>query len=209
MEPLLRYFPDLSTTQIEQLEQLGPLYRDWNSKINVISRKDIDNLYVHHILHAMGMAKVMQFKPNSKILDLGTGGGLPGIPLAILFPEVDFFLVDSIGKKVKVTQEIADAIGLKNVRSQQIRAEEVKERFDFVVTRAVAVLPQLMTWTRNLISNKHQHGQPNGLWALKGIDRATEETKALGKRAYTEIHPLQNFFEEDFFETKCVVYAQH
>ncbi|MGH1336222.1 MAG: 16S rRNA (guanine(527)-N(7))-methyltransferase RsmG [Aureispira sp.] len=209
MEPLLRYFPDLSTTQIEQLEQLGPLYRDWNSKINVISRKDIDNLYIHHILHAMGMAKVMQFKPNSKILDLGTGGGLPGIPLAILFPEVDFFLVDSIGKKVKVTQEIADAIGLKNVRSQQIRAEEVKEQFDFVVTRAVAILPQLMTWTHKLISKKHRHGQPNGLWALKGIDRATEETKALGKRAYTEIHPLQGFFEEEFFETKCVVYAQH
>ena len=209
MEPLLHYFPDLSATQIQQLEQLGPLYRDWNSKINVISRKDIDNLYIHHILHAMGLAKVMQFKPNSKILDLGTGGGLPGIPLAILFPEVDFFLVDSIGKKIKVTQGIAEAIGLENVRSQQIRAEEVKEKFDFVVTRAVAKLPQLMTWIQHLISEQHQHGQPNGLWALKGIDRAQEETKALGKKAYTEIYPMQDFFEEDFFETKCVVYAQH
>lgn len=209
MEPLLHYFPDLSATQIQQLEQLGPLYRDWNSKINVISRKDIDNLYIHHILHAMGLAKVMQFKPNSKILDLGTGGGLPGIPLAILFPEVDFFLVDSIGKKIKVTQGIADAIGLENVRSQQIRAEQVKEKFDFVVTRAVAKLPQLMTWIQHLISEQHQHGQPNGLWALKGIDRAQEETKALGKKAYTEIYPMQDFFKEDFFETKCVVYAQH
>lgn len=209
MEPLLHYFPDLSATQIQQLEQLGPLYRDWNSKINVISRKDIDNLYIHHILHAMGLAKVMQFKPNSKILDLGTGGGLPGIPLAILFPEVDFFLVDSIGKKIKVTQGIAEAIGLENVRSQQIRVEEVKEKFDFVVTRAVAKLPQLMTWIQHLISDQHQHGQPNGLWALKGIDRAQEETKALGKKAYTEIYPMQDFFEEDFFETKCVVYAQH
>ena len=209
MDLLLHYFPELSPTQIAQLEQLGPLYKDWNSKINVISRKDIDNLYTHHILHAMGLAKVMQFKPNSKLLDLGTGGGLPGIPLAILFPEVDFFLVDSIGKKIKVTQGIADAIGLKNVRSQQIRAEQVKEKFDFVITRAVAKLPQLMTWIRHLISDNHQHGQPNGLLALKGIDRAAEETKALGKRAYAEIYPLQDYFKEDFFETKCVVYVQH
>jgi len=208
MDTILKYFPDLSPLQIDQLSQLGDLYTDWNSKINVISRKDIENIYPHHILHSMGLAKVFQFKEGSKVMDLGTGGGLPGIPLAILFPEVDFLLVDSIGKKVRVTQEIAEAVGLKNVRTQQARAEELKEKFDFVVTRAVAVLPQLVTWTRRAISDKDQHGTPNGIWALKGIDRATEEAKALGKDAYTEIYPMSAFFEEDFFETKCVVYAQ-
>jgi 16S rRNA (guanine527-N7)-methyltransferase len=208
MDTILKYFPDLSPLQIDQLSQLGALYTDWNSKINVVSRKDIENIYPHHILHSMGLAKVFQFKEGSKVMDLGTGGGLPGIPLAILFPEVDFLLVDSIGKKVRVTQEIADAVGLQNVRTQQARAEELKEKFDFVVTRAVAVLPQLMTWTRRVISDKDQHGTPNGIWALKGIDRATEEAKALGKEAYTEIYPLSEFFEEEFFETKCVVYAQ-
>lgn len=208
MDTILKYFPDLSPLQIDQLSQLGDLYTDWNSKINVISRKDIENIYPHHILHSMGLAKVFQFKPGSKVMDLGTGGGLPGIPLAILFPEVDFLLVDSIGKKVRVTQEIADAVGLTNVRTQQARAEELKEKFDFVVTRAVAVLPKLVAWTHRAISDKHQHGIPNGIWALKGIDRATEEAKALGKHAYTEIYPMSDFFEEEFFETKCVVYAQ-
>lgn len=208
METILKYFPDLSPLQIEQLGQLGDLYTDWNSKINVISRKDIANIYPHHILHSMGLAKVFQFKEGSKVMDLGTGGGLPGIPLAILFPEVDFLLVDSIGKKVRVTQEIANAVGLKNVRTQQARAEELKEKFDFVVTRAVAVLPKLVHWTRRAISDNHQHGTPNGIWALKGIDRASEEAKALGKSAYTEIYPMSDFFEEEFFETKCVVYAQ-
>jgi 16S rRNA (guanine527-N7)-methyltransferase len=208
MDTILKYFPDLSSLQIDQLSQLGDLYTDWNSKINVISRKDIENIYPHHILHSMGLAKVFQFKEGSKVMDLGTGGGLPGIPLAILFPEVDFLLVDSIGKKVRVTQEIADAVGLQNVRTQQARAEELKEKFDFVVTRAVAILPKLMTWTHRIISDNDQHGTPNGIWALKGIDRATEEAKALGKDAYTEIYPMSKFFEEEFFETKCVVYAQ-
>lgn len=208
MDTILKYFPDLSPLQIEQLSQLGDLYTDWNSKINVISRKDIENIYSHHVLHSMGLAKVFQFKDGSKVMDLGTGGGFPGIPLAILFPKVEFLLVDSIGKKVRVTQEVADAIGLKNVRTQQARAEELKEKFDFVVTRAVAVLPKLVNWTRRVISDQHQHGTPNGIWALKGIDRATEEAKALGSNAYTEIYPMSDFFEEDFFETKCVVYAQ-
>lgn len=208
MDALLRYFPNLTDQQCQQFEQLDAVYRDWNSKINVISRKDIDNLYTHHIVHSLGIAKVLSFKPGTKIMDLGTGGGFPGIPLAILFPEVDFMLVDSIGKKVRVTQAVADAVGLTNVRSQQIRAEELKERFDFVVTRAVAVLPQLMTWIHRSLHDDHQHGMPNGLLALKGIDRATEETQALGKKAYTEIYPLQDYFEEEFFETKCVVYAQ-
>ena len=208
MDTILNYFPNLSPTQIDQLSQLGDLYKDWNSKINVISRKDIDNIYTHHVLHSMGLAKVFQFNAGSRIMDLGTGGGFPGIPLAILFPEVDFFLVDSIGKKVKVTQEVATAVGLTNVRTKQIRAEEVKEKFDFVVTRAVAVLPKLVQWTRRVISDKHQHGTPNGIWALKGIDRATEEAKELGRRAYTEIYPMSDFFDEPFFETKCIVYAQ-
>lgn len=208
MDTILKYFPDLSEQQIQQLSQLGDLYKDWNSKINVISRKDIDNIYLHHVLHSMALAKVFQFEPGSKVMDLGTGGGFPGIPLAILFPEVDFFLVDSIGKKIKVTQEVADAVGLQNVRSKQIRAEEVNEKFDFVVTRAVAVLPKLVNWTKKVISGKHQHGTPNGIWALKGIDRATEEAEALGKNAYSEIYPMSDLFEEEFFETKCIVYVQ-
>lgn len=208
LQHILPYFPKLSEQQQEQLAQLDALYRDWNSKINVISRKDIDNLYIHHILHSMGIAKVMQFNVGSKVMDLGTGGGFPGIPLAILFPEVEFLLVDSIGKKVRVTQAVADAVGLNNVRSQQVRAEAIKEQFDFVVTRAVAPLPKLMQWVRHCIHKKHQHGTPNGLLALKGIDRANAESKELGRQAYTEIFPLQDYFDESFFETKCVVYAQ-
>ncbi|MDC0231044.1 16S rRNA (guanine(527)-N(7))-methyltransferase RsmG [Aureispira] len=208
MEPILHYFPELSDHQITQLSQLGDLYKDWNSKINVISRKDINNIYLHHILHSMGLAKVIQFKAGTKILDLGTGGGLPGIPLAILFPEADFFLVDSTAKKVRVTQAIADAVGLKNVRSKQIRAEEIKETFDFIVTRAVAVLPKLVDWTKKIISKNHTHGIPNGIWALKGIDRATEEATQLGKNAYSEIYPMTDIFEESYFETKCVIYVQ-
>lgn len=208
METIQQYFPNLTKIQRHQLDQLGDLYQDWNSKINVISRKDIDNLYVHHILHSMGLSKVFQFKSGSNIMDLGTGGGFPGIPLAILFPEVKFLLADSIGKKIVVTQEVANAIGLKNVRCQQVRAEEVKEKFDFVVTRAVAPLPQLVAWTKQIISDKHQHGTPNGIWALKGSDQAKEESKELGKLAYTEIFPLSKYFKEEFFETKCAVYVQ-
>lgn len=208
MEIIQQYFPSLTPLQIEQFGQLDALYKDWNSKINVISRKDIDNLYVHHILHSLGIAKVFQFKAGSKIMDLGTGGGFPGIPLAIFFPEVEFLLVDSIGKKILVTQEVTNALGLKNVRCLQSRAEEIKEKFDFVVTRAVAPLPELVAWTKKCISNKHQHCTPNGIWALKGIDQAKEETKALGKTSYTEIYPLSKYFKEEFFETKVVVYAQ-
>ena len=208
MESILKYFPDLSDLQINQLTQLGPLYKDWNSKINVVSRKDIDNIYPHHILHSMGLAKIFQFNPGAEILDLGTGGGLPGIPMAILFPETNFLLVDSIGKKIKVTQEIADAVGLKNVKCKQIRAEELNQKFDFVITRAVAVLPKLVNWSRKIIRVHHKHPIPNGIWALKGIDRAAEEVENLGKRAYAEIYPMSEFFEEDFFETKCVVYVQ-
>lgn len=208
MEPLLRYFPDLTDHQQEQFAQLDTLYRDWNSKINVISRKDIDNLYLHHVIHSLGIAKVMQFEPGTQLLDLGTGGGFPGIPLAIFFPEVDFFLVDSIGKKVKVTQAVADALQLPNVRTAHSRAEEVKQQFDFVITRAVAVLPKLMTWIRGSLHDRHKHGMPNGLLALKGTDRAAAETKELGRKAYSEVYPLNDYFKEDFFTTKCVVYVQ-
>ncbi len=209
MNPIIeKYFEDLSPTQIKQFAQLGDLYADWNSKINVISRKDIANIYERHILHSMALAKITSFVAGSKIMDLGTGGGFPGIPLAILFPEVDFFLIDSIGKKIKVTQGVADAIGLQNVRSQQIRAEETKEKFDFVVTRAVAVMPKLMEWTKRCILKKDKNPMPNGIWALKGIDRAKAESKELGRAAYTEIYPLSDYFEEEFFATKCIVYAQ-
>lgn len=208
MEPLLRYFPDLTDHQQAQLTQLDALYRDWNSKINVISRKDIDNLYLHHVVHSLGIAKVLEFEAGTQVLDLGTGGGFPGIPLAILFPEVEFFLVDSIGKKVKVTQAVADALELPNVRTAQIRAEQVKKQFDFVVTRAVAVLPKLMTWIHGCIHQQHKHGMPNGLLALKGTDRAAIETKELGRKAYSEVYPLEDYFEEEFFTTKCVVYVQ-
>ncbi len=208
MEKIQHYFPDLTEKQIDQLAQLGELYEDWNSQINVISRKDIENIYERHVLHSMAIAKVTSFKAGSRIMDLGTGGGFPGIPLAILFPEVEFTLLDSIGKKVLVTREIANAIGLDNIQAQQIRAEESKEKFDFVVTRAVAVLPKLMEWTKRCISDKERNSTPNGIWALKGIDRATEEAKELGKGAYTEIYPLSKYFKEEFFETKCLVYAQ-
>lgn len=208
MEAIANYFPDLTNVQSQQLEQLGHLYKEWNSKINVVSRKDIDNIYTHHILHSMGIAKVFQFKDGAKVLDLGTGGGLPGIPMAILFPEVEFLLVDSIGKKIRVTEEICKGLGLKNVKSQQIRAEELKQRFDFVITRAVAVLPKLIHWTQKLYKKKQQHGIPNGLWALKGTDRAAAEVQELGAKAYAEIYPLSDIFEAPFFETKCVVYVQ-
>lgn len=208
MDSILAYFPDLTSKQIAQFEQLGLLYKDWNSKINVVSRKDIDNIYTHHILHSMAIAKVFQFKDGASVLDLGTGGGLPGIPMAILFPNVQFLLVDSIGKKIKVTQEIATALSLNNVRSKQIRVEAVQEHFDFVITRAVAVLPKLMTWIKKSFKKKNNHKLPNGLLALKGTDRATNELQQLASTTRTEIYPLATFFTEPFFETKCVVYVQ-
>jgi 16S rRNA (guanine527-N7)-methyltransferase len=208
MDVILDYFPDLTPLQIAQFEKLGVLYKEWNSKINVVSRKDIDNIYAHHILHSMAIAKVFEFKDGASVLDLGTGGGLPGIPLAILFPKVQFLLVDSIGKKIKVTQEIAKGLSLDNVRAQQIRAESLQQSFDFVVTRAVAVLPQLMTWIKGRTKKKNRHSVPNGLWALKGTDRAAEEVQQLGKSINSDIFPLSNYFGEAFFETKCVVYVQ-
>ncbi len=206
MEMIKKYFTQLTDTQLAQLEQLDELYRHWNAQINVISRKDIDNLYMHHVLHSMTLAKVMQFKAGAKVMDLGTGGGFPGVPLAILFPETNFLLVDSIGKKVKVAAEVAKAIGLQNLRSQHSRAEEIKEKFDFVVTRAVAKAEKLVNWTRRTISNKHQHGMPNGIWAYKGLTHLEEELKALPKGCYTEVYPMKDYYEEEFFESKCLLY---
>lgn len=207
MDSIKQYFPDLSEHQLDQFRQLGPLYREWNEKINVISRKDIDNLYEHHVLHSLAIARVVQFKPKARILDLGTGGGFPGIPLAILFPETSFTLVDGTRKKITVVTEVAEAIGLSNVTARHIRVEELKGQFDFVVTRAVARLEKLVPWSFRLIKEKQQHGLPNGLLALKG-GSMQEEIKALGRGAYTEVFPLTDFFDIPYFLEKSVVYVQ-
>lgn len=207
MEELLTYFPNLTADQHNKFEQLGSLYRDWNNKINVISRKDIDNLYTHHVLHSLAIAKVVSFHPKARILDLGTGGGFPGIPLAIMFPETQFTLIDGTRKKITVVEEVAQAIGLDNVRPQHIRAEELKGHFDFVVTRAVARLEKLVPWSFRLIKEKQQHPLPNGLLALKGGDMK-EEIASLGRGAYTEVFPLSDFFDHPYFQEKCLVYAQ-
>ena len=204
MEIILKYFPDLTETQKEQFAALYDLYTDWNSKINVISRKDITNLYEHHVLHSLGIAKFIQFKPGTRIMDLGTGGGFPGIPLAILFPDSTFHLVDSIGKKVRVATEIANAIGLKNVTTRHCRAEEEKQMFDFVVSRAVMPLTDLLKIIRKNISSKQQNALPNGLICLKGGELGNETMPVKNK---TTLWDLKEFFEEEFFETKKVVYV--
>lgn len=207
MDLLLKYFPQLSPLQKEQFEQLGPLYREWNERINVISRKDIDSLYDHHILHAMSVAKVVSFKPEAHILDLGTGGGLPGIPLAILFPETHFTLIDGTRKKITVVQEIAQALQLENVQALHQRVEETKGQFDFVLSRGVAPLDQLYNWSRRLFAQKHRHALPNGLLALKGGHLQTE-IKTLPRGIYSELFPISSFFQETYYEEKFVVYVQ-
>lgn len=207
MERILHYFPKLSDTQRSQFEQLEPLYRDWNSKINVISRKDIDHIYLHHVLHSLAIARLIAFKPGASIVDLGTGGGFPGIPLAILFPETNFTLIDGTQKKIRVVEEVAAAIGLANVTPLHVRAEEIKQTFDFVVTRAVAPLPQLKIWSIRLLSRKQQHSLPNGLIALKG-GNIKEEIKALPRGEYVEVYPVNKFFTEPYFAEKCIVYVQ-
>ncbi len=204
MELILKYFPDLTEEQKRQFAALYHLYTDWNSKINVISRKDIENLYEHHVLHSLGIAKVIRFKPGTKVMDLGTGGGFPGIPLAILFPEVQFHLVDSIGKKVRVATEIAGSIGLKNVTTRHARAEEEKQLFDFVVSRAVMPLTDLLKIIRKNISPKQQNALPNGLICLKGGELEKETMPVKNK---TTMWNLKEFFGEEFFETKKVVYV--
>lgn len=207
MEQILRYFPNLNEKQIEQFEQLGPLYREWNEQINVISRKDIEHLYDHHILHSLGLAKVVHFKSGSNILDLGTGGGLPGIPLAILLPKVKFKLVDGRGKKIKVVNAIAKELGLDNVEGQHIRAEELKEKFDFIVCRGVTSLDRLTVWSKKLIGARETNAIPNGLLALKG-GNIKKEIKLLPKGEYAEIVKLTDYFKDEWFFEKYVVYVQ-
>lgn len=200
---LHNYFPDLTEKQKKQFAELQDLYENWNAQINVISRKDIDLLYERHVLHSLGIAKVIDFKPKTKILDVGCGGGFPGIPLAILFPEANFYLVDSIGKKIKVVNEIATAIGLKNLKAEHKRAEEVKEQFDFIVGRAVTNMPAFYGWVHTKISDKEFNDLPNGFLLLKGGD-LDEELKDFEENVVC--FDLKEYFKEEFFETKKVVY---
>jgi len=204
---IFKYFPELTDRQKEQIEQLESLYREWNSRINVISRKDMDNFYLHHVLHSLGIAKLLSFKPGTKIMDAGTGGGFPGIPLAILFPETEFYLVDSIGKKIKVVREIARTLRLENVKAEQIRAEEVKHSFDFVVSRAVTDLEVFTQWTLRKVQPRSFNKLPNGILYLKGANVDEEVNRVRIKKIKVSTYPLAHFFEEDFFKTKQIVHV--
>jgi 16S rRNA (guanine527-N7)-methyltransferase len=202
MDEIIKYFPNLTEYQKDQFAKLEFLYQDWNAKINVISRKDIDELYTKHVLHSLGIAKVMKFEPGTFVLDVGTGGGFPGIPLAILFPETRFYLIDVIAKKIKVVQAVAEALELKNVKAEQIRAENVKGDFDFIVSRAVTNMPDFVSWIKTKIKKNNKHLLKNGILYLKGGD-LTEELAAFPKA--TEYN-LSDYFENEFFETKKVVH---
>ncbi|WP_047419230.1 16S rRNA (guanine(527)-N(7))-methyltransferase RsmG [Cellulophaga sp. Hel_I_12] len=199
---LLNYFPNLTETQKQQFLKLSELYKDWNLKINVVSRKDIDELYVRHVLHSLGIAKIQQFLPGSKIIDVGTGGGFPGVPLAILFPEVHFTLVDAIGKKIKVVDEVVEGLELTNVTTINDRVENVKGKFDFIVSRAVAAMPTFTHWVKGKIKKESLHERKNGILYLKGGDLSEE----LKEYRIAEIFNLSDYYKEDFFETKKVVY---
>lgn len=203
-ELILKYFPDLTKEQQSQFDALYDLYKEWNDKINVISRKDIDNLYTNHILHSLGIAKVMPFKPGASVLDVGTGGGFPGIPLAILFPETNFHLVDSIGKKITVVNEVAKGAGIKNVRGEWVRAEQIKGKYDFIVSRAVTRIKEFYGWVNQKVKEKSIHDLDNGILYLKGGD--LDEELAELKRMHS-LYNLSDYFEEEFFETKKVVYV--
>lgn len=203
MDLILKYFPNLSERQKEQFAALPELYGDWNSKINVISRKDMDNFVEHHVLHSLAIAKIIQFKTMAEVMDLGTGGGFPGIPLAIMFPDANFYLVDSIGKKIKVVQNIAESLQLKNVKAEQIRAEQVSKDFDFIVSRAVTDLSQFVGWVRGKVSDIHYHKLRNGIIYLKGGD-LTEEIAPFKKKV--RLFDISDFFEEPWFAEKKVIY---
>lgn len=204
MNTIEKYFPELTDTQKAQFGQLPELYRFWNEQINVISRQDLDNLFERHVLHSLGIAKIVSFKSGTEILDVGTGGGFPGIPLAIMFPEAQFHLIDGIGKKIKVVNEIATALGLENVKAEQIRAEQLKSDYEFIVSRAVTQLPVFFNWVKGKISSNSFHNLKNGLLCLKGGD-LSEELIAFGRK--TKTYHLSDYFEEEFFETKKVIYV--
>ena len=202
MQEILRYFPELTASQVNQFEQLGALYSEWNAKINVISRKDIDALYTRHVLHSLAIAKVQPFMPGTYVLDVGTGGGFPGIPLAILFPETRFYLIDVILKKITVVKAVAEALDLKNVKAEQMRAENVKGDFDFIVSRAVTNMPDFVSWIKDKIKKQQKHELKNGILYLKGGD-LTEELQDFPKAVE---YPISAFFDDEFFETKKVVH---
>ncbi len=206
MKQILKHFPGLNITQKEQFSQLGPLYQSWNEQINVISRKDINELYIRHVLHSLGIAKVISFERDTKILDVGTGGGFPGIPLAILFPECHFHLVDSIGKKIKVVKAVAESLSLENVTAEQIRAEQVKDKYHFVVSRAVTRLKPFYQWVKHKFETESFNDLPNGIVYLKGGD-LTEELEEVKKKY--QLFNLSDYFEEEFFETKKVLYVPY
>ena len=202
MQLILKYFPNLSQDQINKFKQLESLYHDWNLKINVVSRKDIDELYLRHVLHSLGIAKVIQFNNDTKILDVGTGGGFPGIPLAVLFPECTFHLVDSIAKKIKVVDEVVNGLGLTNVKTTHGRVEDIKDTYDFIVSRAVAAMPTFVHWTKGKIAKQQNHSLKNGILYLKGGDLSEE----LKDYKTATIYNLSDYFNGDFFDTKKVVH---
>ncbi len=204
---ILKYFPDLSDQQYQQIAALYELYRDWNSKINVISRKDFEHFYERHVLHSLSISKFLDFTPGTQVLDLGTGGGFPGVPLAILYPDVMFHLVDGTRKKIHVVNEVLTELGINNAMGQQIRAEELKTTYDFVVTRAVASIDKLYNWSRRLLAEHEKNPIPNGLITLKG-GQLNEELKTLPKGSYFEKVPLSTFFDEPWFEEKFLIYVQ-
>jgi len=206
LDRITKYFPGLSDKQKHQFEQLGTIYAEWNEKINVISRKDIENLYLHHVLHSLAIAKFISFKDGTSILDLGTGGGFPGIPLAILFPDCQFTLIDGTQKKITVVKAVIEELDLKNVKALAVRAEDLKEKFDFVVTRAVAKADKLLAWSKKLIQQKQFNNYPNGLIALKGDLK--EELKLIPKFEYKESIRIFDYFPELYFEEKYILYIQ-
>ncbi len=205
MDTLLQYFPDITEKQKEQFAQLQELYTHWNAQINVISRKDIDSLYLHHVLHSLSIAKVINFKAGTKVMDVGCGGGFPGIPLAVLFPGCEFYLIDSIGKKIKVVNEVAAALNLKNVKAEHIRVQQVKQQFDFVVSRAVTAFPKFVSMVRKNIGKKNRNDLNNGILYIKGGD-FMHEIAEYGNRV--KVFDCIKFFDDEFFETKKVIHLQ-